>query len=134
MIFVTSESVGPGPELTKKLRKFALSRAEDVPLSCGSLRSLGLLGQLARAMNPQLFAINQLILDATDAAARLDAVNTHGDRDAIFRALQTGQKEYGALLKRSHALVMLPGDTALINVLLANLETRMNYLHSRLRF
>lgn len=83
-------------------------------------------------MNQQLIAVNQFILDATEAGARLDAVSTQKDRSVLVLALQKGHEDYAALLKRRDTLSMRPGDTALVNVLLDSVEARMKFLHSRL--
>jgi len=83
-------------------------------------------------MNPQFFAVNQFILDATEAAARLDVVISQRDQDMIFRALQRGQQDYAALLATRDALPTQANDTALLNILLDNLQARMNFLHSRI--
>jgi len=90
----------------------------------------GLFGQ--GQMNPQFFAVNQFILDATEAAARLDVVISQRDQDMIFRALQRGQQDYAALLATRDALPTQANDTALLNILLDNLQARMNFLHSRI--
>lgn len=82
-------------------------------------------------MNPLFFAVNQFILDATEAAARLDVAISQRDRDAICRALQRGREDYAALLITRDSLLMQPDDTSLVNVLLDNLQARMKFLHSR---
>lgn len=82
-------------------------------------------------MNPLFFAVSQFILDATEAAARLDVVISQRDRDTVFRAWERGREDYAALLITRDTLRMQPDDTSLVNVLLDNLQARMKFLHSR---
>jgi hypothetical protein len=83
-------------------------------------------------MNQHLIAVNQFILDATEAAARLDAVSTDVERETILQALHSGQKDDAALLHTLSTLPTKPNETALVNILLENLQARMKFLRGRL--
>jgi hypothetical protein len=83
-------------------------------------------------MNEQLIAVNQFILVATEAAARLHEVSSQRNRDVAIRALQKGREDYAALLTRRDDLRVRSGDTSVVDVLLDGVEARMKFLRSRL--
>ena len=82
-------------------------------------------------MAVQLISINRFILDATDVAARLDAISMDGDRAAIFPIVQRAKEDYAALVNRRDALPVDPADTAVLNILLDNLQARLKFFENR---
>jgi hypothetical protein len=82
------------------------------------------------AMPTQLISVNQFILQAVEAAARLDALSTRDDRETILPILQRAGEEYVALVKGRNALV--PADTAGLDVMLENLQARLKFFQKRL--
>jgi len=78
----------------------------------------------------QLISVNQFILDAVEVAARLDAISTRHNRDTILPILQRAREEYVALVERRNAL--LPADTAVLDVILENLQARLKFFDKRL--
>jgi hypothetical protein len=78
----------------------------------------------------QFISVNEFILQAVDVAARLDAISSRDDREAILPAVQRAEKDYAALVEQRNAL--LPADTSVLDVMLENLQARLKFFENRL--
>lgn len=81
-------------------------------------------------MSVQFISVNEFILQAVDVAARLDAISSRDDREAILPAVQRAEKDYAALVEQRNAL--LPADTSVLDVMLENLQARLKFFENRL--
>ena len=77
----------------------------------------------------QLISVNQFILDATEVAARLDAISRDDDRAVIVPIVQRAKEDYAALMKRRDAL---PGEIAVLDILLDKLRARLKFFEKRI--
>ena len=82
-------------------------------------------------MTSQLISVNQLILEAVEVAARLDALSTRDDRETIQPILQHARAEYAALVEQRDAL--LPAQMKALDVMLENLQARLTFFEKRLK-
>ena len=82
-------------------------------------------------MTTQIISVNQFVLDALEVATRLDAISTRDDRQTILPVLQRAREDYAALVERRNAL--LPADTAVLDVMLDNLQARLKFFEKRLK-
>ena len=86
--------------------------------------------QMGRSVNVQLISVNETILEAVEVAARLDAISSRDNREAILPTLQRAQKDYASLVEHRNAL--LPADTSVLDVMLENLQARLKFFENRL--
>ena len=82
-------------------------------------------------MTTQLISVNQLVLRAVELAARLDAISSRDNREAILPILQDTREEYAALVERRNAL--LPTEIAVLDATLENLQARLKFFEKRLK-
>jgi hypothetical protein len=75
-------------------------------------------------------AINQFILDCTDASNRLDLIS-RADRVTAAAGLERGQLDYAILLRRRNLMTVSVRDAALIQVMLDGLRARLKFLERR---
>ena len=79
----------------------------------------------------QLISVNQLIQEASELAARLDALAARDYREITLLALQRAEEEYAALVERRAALAASAGQTAALDALLDNLRARLKFFAKR---
>jgi len=77
-------------------------------------------------------ALDRFILDAKDAAARLDAVSIRHDRETISLVVKRGQDDYEALLRQRQGLPPPPNDDPVVNSLLDGIQARLKFLGKRI--
>lgn len=79
----------------------------------------------------QLPSINQLILDATDVATRLDALGKRDYREITLLALRQAEDDYAALVRRRASLPTSSEELAVLDGLLDNLRARLKFFARR---
>lgn len=79
----------------------------------------------------QLISVNQLVQEATELAARLDALGARDYREITLLALQRAEEDYAALMERRAALTASAGETAALDALLDNLRARLKFFAKR---
>ena len=79
----------------------------------------------------QLISVNQLVREATELAARLDALGARDYREITLLALQRAEEEYAALVEARSALTGSAGETAALDALLDNLRARLKFFAKR---
>lgn len=79
----------------------------------------------------QLISVNQLVREATELAARLDALGARDYREITLLALQRAEEDYAALVERRAALATSAGETAALDALLDNLRARLKFFARR---
>lgn len=79
----------------------------------------------------QLVSVKQLVQEATDLAARLDALGAREYREITLLALQRAEEEYAGLLKRRASLAATAGETAALDALLDNVRARLKFFAKR---
>ena len=77
----------------------------------------------------QLTSVDEIIRQAMEVAARLDALSTRDDRATTLATLEWAQQEYAALMRQRESLPS--GDTALVDVLLDNVRARLKFFGNR---
>ena len=79
----------------------------------------------------QQLSVNQLIQEATELAARLDALGARDYREITLLALQRAEEDYSALVERRASLVASAGEAATLDALLDNLRARLKFFAKR---
>ncbi|HKR26556.1 MAG TPA: hypothetical protein VJS11_03840 [Acidobacteriaceae bacterium] len=79
----------------------------------------------------QQLSVNQLIQEATELAARLDALGARDYREITLLALQRAEEDYSALVERRASLVASAGEAAALDALLDNLRARLKFFAKR---
>lgn len=79
----------------------------------------------------QLISVNQLVGEASELAARLDALGARDYREITLLALQRAEEEYAALVERRALVTASAADTATLDALLDNLRARLKFFAKR---
>jgi hypothetical protein len=86
---------------------------------------------MRRGGRVQFVSVNQLIDQATEVAARLDALGSRDYREITLLALQRAEEDYAAIVTSRQSLPASPEETAVLDELLDNLRARLTFYTKR---
>ena len=82
-------------------------------------------------MSAEPNSVNELILDAMNVAARLDALARRDYREITLLALERAENDYAALVRRRDSLSVSTGDNAVLDRLLDSVRARLRFYQNR---